>query len=488
MGIARTFSVNALYQLGITVSTKLASLILIVALSYLLPPEQFGIYTWVISIALIADIFADFGTGNSLIKFISSSLAIGKLQEAAGYFNYLFRLRAKFILLISAVLFFSSPFVVTYIFNNPSLLFPMQTAVLFLILRSFDIFLKDTFVALKEMKYVFYAYTLQSIARVLLVIGLILWVFPSFLGALLGFSIAVLISAIIFLIFLKTKFPKILKNKISIDNKRVFSFVKYAAFANFGYILFLNVDIQMIALLLPIENAAFYGIAMSWAAAFIGLLPLFLILPVLSELSSRGINFLKDAYNMFFKYAAVILVPASFILSYLSSPLIKFLYTGTYESIVPSILSVLAFIILFSGLVSIISILYIATEHPKIVTYIMFIGLIASIILNFILISMVGVVGAAIATVATYVLIFVLSAVMHQRTTGVKFPAIHFLKPLFAAGLVFLILSYFHTDSLIPAIAFAVLGFFAYLIIQFLIKGIDISEIKILIARIKSGN
>src|SRR3989344_5355534 len=93
MGIARRFAKNALLQIGVNITTKLVALVLAVYLTFILDPENFGMYSWIIAIALMLDMFANFGTGNAISKFAAPAAMENRQKTFAAYFRYLFKIR-----------------------------------------------------------------------------------------------------------------------------------------------------------------------------------------------------------------------------------------------------------------------------------------------------------------------------------------------------------------------------------------------------------
>ena len=439
MGIARTFAKNTLFQSGANIAVKLASLFLVVYLTVLLSPYDYGIYAWVISIALLLEVFADFGTVSSMIKFLSEAMAKKQNNIAAACFKYLFKLRLIALAIIALVLFFFSDFISAFAFNKPFLSIPLKFSALFLVCYSLPTYFQNLFVALKKNEYIFYSSILQSVLKVGLMVGLVLFM-NSFFGALIGYAAAMIATFLFFVFVVFKKYRFLFSMNAKIEKKRLFRFAKYAALSSFALIVFSSIDILMISALLPIENVGFYQIAMSWAVAAVALAPIFLVYPIFSELHAKPKQHLNDAFNYFFKYFLFFFVPMSFGLAFISNPLIVLLYSSAYEIAVPPILFVLSFLVFLSSIASLLVLLFNSIERPDISAKVFFAALVINVILTYFFIKSFGIIGAAYAIIISYIFVLASLLILLKPFAEIKPNLIHLIKPLFASAVMFFVL------------------------------------------------
>lgn len=488
MGIARTFAKNAFFQIGTNLAVKLTSLFLVVYLTVLLSPYDFGIYMWAVSMALMVDVFADFGTVASMIKFVNDAIAKASNSKAAAAFKYIFKIRLVALVIVTVVLLIFANPITTYVFGKPYLTIPLQFSAVLLLFYSFSNYLMNLFMAIKKNEYIFLVSIVQCALKIALMIGLVIML-NSFFGALIGYAAALAVTAGIFLFFILRKFKFFLTQKDSVEKPRILRYAKYAMFSSLALIFLVNLDILLISALLPIENVGFYSIAMSWVAAAASLFPMFIIFPILSELASmKSPSHLRDSFRIFFKYLVFVLAPVSFGLAFFSTPLINFFYAGEYEFISAQILFVLAFSIVFSGFANFMMNLFGAIERTDINARIFALAVAFNIILNLTLIPIFGVIGVAYTNVLTYVFVTLIFFALMKRVSKISLRLQDFFRPFIASAIIFIILITIvpSVSDILEAILYGIIALAAYLAVQFAIKGIDIQEVKHLVARVVS--
>jgi O-antigen/teichoic acid export membrane protein len=245
--------------------------------------------------------------------------------------------------------------------------------------------------------------------------------------------------------------------------------------------------VLIISALLPIENAGFYNIALSWIGMAQVIFPTFIVLPVLSSLVSRGTANLQDGFNYFFRYLLFLLVPVSFLLAFFAKYLLAALYTPQYAVPASAILSVLAFSVMFNGIVAFMALLFNSVEKVDTVAKIYALGAVLNIALNFSLIPVFGVLGAAYSNIIVYACLSAVFIMMAKPAGKINVRILDFARPFFASALVFACLISLPAPSgLLHAIIYVLLAAIAYVAIQFAIRGISVSEIKFLFRRIFS--
>ena len=484
MGIARRFAKNALLQIGVNITTKLVALVLAVYLTFILDPENFGMYSWIIAIALMLDMFANFGTGNAISKFAAPAAMENRQKTFAAYFKYLFKIRLIALAIIVILVMLFAEFIATFVFSKPFLAFPLRLSALFLIAYSISGYLQAAFVTMQRMEFVFGAMLAQAILKLALVISLALLT-KSFIGGIAGYIAAIAVAAFVLFFIIARKYGFLLKLNGAVDKKALFPYLGFAVSADFIFILLASMDVLMVSALLPIENVGFYSIAMSWSSAIAGMIPVYMLFPVFSELAAKPLAHLREAFRHFFKYALFLMVPVAFLLAYFSDFLVKFLYRGAYAAAASQVLFVLSFLIMFSALMVFLMLLYNAIGRPDVPTKIYGAVLVYDIIANYVLITTFGLIGAAYATLSSYILLCAAFLLLLKPIAKIQFSASAIIKPLLASGVVFFALLQFPKPAnLAIAIAYFAFAGIAYFIIQLAIKGISTSELKYLKSRI----
>jgi O-antigen/teichoic acid export membrane protein len=117
----------------------------------------------------------------------------------------------------------------------------------------------------------------------------------------------------------------------------------------------------------------------------------------------------------------VMALPATMGLVIIMAPLINVLFTRQYiESTLTAQILVLAFF--FGGLSSLMSTAITAMERPELIRNYIILAALLNIGLNVIMVQFLGLVGVAIATLATYALLAVMSFHIMRREIGLAFP------------------------------------------------------------------
>jgi O-antigen/teichoic acid export membrane protein len=171
-------------------------------------------------------------------------------------------------------------------------------------------------------------------------------------------------------------------------------------------------------------------------------------------------------------------------MAYLAEPLIRFFYSVEYLASV-EVLGILASLIALNGLTTLLISLFNAQERPKFYTRVFAVAIVLNVILNYSLISQMGLIGAAYATVLTYAAILAVLGLEVRRNVGAV-SLVHIAKPLAASLVMFGLLQHvFPSAEWLPvSLAFAAAGFAIYLVVQLAIRGITIAEVMHLKERI----
>lgn len=484
MGIARQFTKNSAYQLGTNLSNKLAALFLAVYLAAVLGPADYGLYAWIIGMAILFDVFASVGTGNAIGKFLPDAIAKGRERLASGYFRYLLKVRGLGLGLFAIAAFLLAEPVAVFVFGKVILANPLRAVAAFLVVFNAFGYLQALFVSLMRNEYVFVA----SIVSVVLRVGLIVVLVEatgSLYSAVLGYALSLIAGGLILLFLVLWKYNYYVQPGERVESARVNKYLKYSVLGGFSFVVLTNMDLLMVSAMLPIENVGFYRIALAWGSVVIGMLPIYLVFPVISALAARGVNFLRDGFSLFFKYLSALVIPGAFLMAYLAAPLIGFFYSAEYTASV-GVLELLASLLALNSITILLINLYNVIERPDVYTKIYIGAIVVNVILNYLLISWYGLIGAAYATVITYGIILALMARFVKKHAGFGLDISHVVKPTVSSvvmfGAMYLLIPI--PDNLLVGVIVAVGGGIVYFLVQLLLKGVTIAEIMHLKERI----
>ncbi len=452
--------------------TALASLIGYLTrmiLSRSLPKEEFGLFYSILAFVGMTTILYDLGLTNAVARFSSFYSArrqYGKVKETV-LITLIVRIFLSLVI-FSAVLIFSDKISLTLFHTQDSrpLIILMLATVIAVV---YSIFL--SYAQGMRMVYLFgmgeFLRNLMSLLFVLLLIS------HGLIGVCYAYLLANVVLSLFFMIssIAKTTYVFKAKAKINISYAlKLFSYSIPLFLAGFAGLVLSYTDTLMISYFKGLEQVAYYQIAMPTSRVlwnFVGsLLPV--IFPIATAMVSlRETKKLALTFELMTKIIMTFVIPASFLMFLYPNIIITLLFGPKYVSASP-ILKVLAFIAIFYSFNAAITSFLAAEGNTKKISKIIGMTAIFNFFANLIAIPPFGAVGAAAATLCSYIFGFYLFGKEARR---MKLPLnyLTFFKFL-VAGAVFasVVAILKHILTLNPYVEMAIvipLSFVAYLIL-----------------------
>lgn len=456
---------NIIYNSSSLLVANFTGLLVVIFLARALKPELFGIYSLSLSIISIFAIFADLGINNAATRYIADAVAKNDFSLAGGYLRFLLNFKLLLTIFIFAVLLFLANSL-SRVFEKP-IAEPLSILSLFLLFSSIGSLFLGVANAMNDFKLNFLNYTISGVAKLFFTLLLV------FLGfSLFGAIIAVVISAIfasIFAIFYVVKnYRNLFLEKKVVEKARVFKFIAFTAVLSFSWVVFANVDMVMIGYFLKAEHVAFYRAGFSIISAIIALISIpAVLLPVFVRLEGED---LSKAFLRAFKYSAALCIPSAFGTIAIAENLLFFAYGVDY---LPGINAMrILSLLLISPVFGIYGAVFSSKERPELNFYPLFLSMLLNVILNWLMIPLYGIEGAAIATVASNVIFWTLLAIICAKNFSIL-PKLEFIaKPLFCSTLMLFIAM--NVGSMLLKIPISVLIYSALL---FLVKGVTKEDV-----------
>jgi O-antigen/teichoic acid export membrane protein len=314
---------------------------------------------------------------------------------------------------------------------------------------------------------------LQNAFKFIFVIAFVI-VGMKVVGAMTGLIISYLLAVIISLIIIYKKHNFIISaSKVRLDRRVLMTFTVWVFLTSIIGTVYGLIDQLMISNMLTIENVGFYRIALTWVSAITTFVPIttFVLYPYFSGATNK-----KQLNLMFFdslRYCSIFIFPLAFLLSAYSRPFILFLYK---EPFLPAAfaLSILAFVSILSLLYGIAGSYFAGIKRPDITTKVLSGTIILNVILNYFLIQLYGIGGAALATLISAFINFVIFFSIAIFIQKMMFKLAIILKPLIAASI-----AYYAATFFLPDVTnyYGILSLTIYLITMLLIKGITKQDI-----------
>ncbi|MEM0202460.1 MAG: flippase [Archaeoglobaceae archaeon] len=463
--LARTVMKNVIYNSSSLLVANLIGLIVVIFLARALKPELFGIYSLSLSIIYIFSIFADLGINSAVTRYIADSVAKNDYSLAGGYFRFLFKFKLSLTLVISAIVAVSASFL-SHIFDKP-IMEPLLLLSIFLFFSSMNSLFLSVANAMNDFKLNFLSNTISGTTKLFLTLLLVL-IGLSILGALLAIVLSAVLTLVFAIYYVLRRYQSLFVAKKSVEKARVLRFIAFTAILSATWVVFANVDIVMIGYFLRAEDVAFYRAGFSIVSAIAGLISIpAVLLPVFVKLEGED---LSRAFSRAFKYSSALCIPSAFGAIAIAKNLLLLAYGVDYIQGLNAmrILSLL----LISPVFGIYGAVFSSKEKPELNFYPLTFSMGLNVVLNWILIPLYGIEGAAVATVSSNIVFWVLLAVICAREFAI-FPKIEFIaKPLFCAVVMSFVAMNF--DSMLLSIPISIL---VYSALMFLVRGVTKEDV-----------
>lgn len=411
-----------------------------IIIAKILGTHVFGLYSLGWAVTGIGSIIAGVGLNNVPSKFIPAYLHEGNNSKVHHFILFLFKVQLLSVLLVAAVLILSSHLISNKLYREPGL-------AIFIILLSglipFQKFIELIGSIFRGFKKLNYSVYLQNFFEPLYRFIFILAVF--FLGTYLNGVFFVLYSGVtltllISLLTLKRKIiSPLLQNRetpFALSKREVLLYTFPLLGVSIVSYLTGKTDILMIGYFLSPDKVGIYNIAFKLSIVVsLSLLSINAILaPVISELHvKKETKKLEASYKAFTRIAlyASVFVFSSFII--LAKPLLLFINKDFVLGFIP-------LVILSAGQIINVALgpggnVLAMTNYPRLNLYNSASALVCNIVLNLFLIPRLGIIGAAIATSSSVVLLNLLRVLEVYFILKIHPFSFSYFKPLLAGGI-----------------------------------------------------
>jgi len=444
--------------------------------------EDYGFFFALVAFFSIVNIFRDLGISEAAVFFIPRIK--DNKSKLKSYISKTLKIGILLSSICTLIIILMSKFLTENYFHHGSALIIILFAIAYFI-NSIELSFQTFFNALQHQT----IYAMQNLVRNLfLLVGAFITFFyiSNILGLIISNIFVYFIILIIALfVFFNKIFPGYFRLKTQkIDLKNIFSFGISATIAYVGFLFMTSTDTLMLTYFTTLDKVGLYNAAVPIISLML-LIPaaaVIVLLPLVSELwVKKKTSQIIFAWEKATKYVFVVVIPIVGILWIYPELVINILFGERFVS-ASSALSVLAIGGLFYSVALINTSFLMSIDGPKknIITYCS--AAVINIILNLILITKYGILGAAIATAISYMAMFVISNIYLTRIIKEKFEISKYVLTIFAAlGFMFVVNYLKKLIVLSPIVETGVIVFVSgliYLGLIFLFKVITISEIK----------
>lgn len=468
MNTVQKIAQNSIFIFIGQIARVFLGMVLVVYMTRYLGAIKYGRYAFAVSFTSLFLIFANPGLNVLGIREIAR-----KPQEANKYLT-----NASFIKLVLSFIMIIMAFVVINLMHYPKETITVVYIVAFIVFFvSFGTFLRSVFRAFEKMKYE----TFTMIIERILVTGV------GLLGLFLGYGLikilcmmllAQLVGFLLTYLILIRKFarPRLAMLDFSFIKKLIKLALPFAAAFIFSTI-YAQTDTVMLSVMKGDAVVAWYNAAhkLVWGIRLIPTAIVGSIYPVISKYFISSKDNLKIAYEKSFKFLAILAIPMGIGTTLIADRIIYFLYGKEFASSIGALQ-----VLIWSGslifLTSIIGYVLVSINRQIVDTRVVCIAAFTNVILNLLLIPRFSYIGAGIASVISFIIIFIYEFNYLQKHFYRIYVFKITLKPLFAAlimGVIIYVLKIIFTNLFI--LIFSGMG--SYIILLYTFKVFNHQEL-----------
>ena len=478
---------------GLVLSTVISSIGTIL-ISIFLGADNMGLYAIAIAAPNLIATFRDWGINTAMVKYSAQYNHQNDPDKIRSIF--VSGLAFQLILGLSLTIFsIAISGFLAQVFQRPEIAQLIQITSLFILTGALVNTATAAFTGIERMHLNSVMLIVQSIVKTGLIIGLVLLGLGT-VGAVIGFSVAVLVAGITGILLVYTMYrslPKPTDGKLAII-KTIKTMLKYGLPISIGAILtgFLTQFYSYIMAIFVTDNSLIGNYSV--ATNFVVLITFFatpvttMLLPAFSKLDfqkSTDQQVLKNVFQYSVKYAALIVIPVSVMIMALAQPAISTIYKDSYAQ-APLYLALLSITYLFSALGNLsIGNLINSQGDTKYNLKLSIVTVAIGFPLSFILVSLFGIIGLIVASIIVGVPSLLWSIVFIKKRYDVSIDWISSAKIIIsssiAGGLTYLVVSLLPFSSpiqLIIGVAVFVIVFLFAAIITRTINRNDLANVR----------
>jgi O-antigen/teichoic acid export membrane protein len=468
MGIAQNIAKNTSLILVSSLVQKALSLVLVILIVRLLGVSGFGFYSFIIAFGTFTGILTKLGLDDLNVRDVSGNHRLAAENIGTSIVLKLILTIVTFILSVIVLL---------------ALSYPIDTVILVL-LASFAIFLESiagsfrlVFVSYQRMEF---EVIIGIISKLVLFIASVLVLFMG--AGVFGLILATIISsalALLLSVYFCVRYfvSPILKKRAGLVKSMFFRTIPFSFIWIFG-IIFAKIDILMLSFFHGDIATGLYSVPVRLIESLAIIITSFstAIFPVMANLFSKKNQEFSRILEYSVKIVLVIMVPITIGITLLAERIIVSIFGLEFASAAIA-LQFLAWYALFNY-VSVIFVNHLNSMHKeKIVVLLTAFTVGLNVVLNFLFIPTHGFLAAAITTLISQALFFVIAyRIIMRNVSNTRFIRMS-IKPFIAAGVMAVVLLFFFYLNLIVLI---VISAGVYLAVFLLIRGLDREEIEIL--------
>ena len=472
---------------GIVLSTVISS-VGTIFIARLLGSDNYGLYAIAIGAPTLISTFRDWGINTAMIKYSAEYNSENNVSKIRSVF--VSALAFEIIVGVSLSVFSLglSQFLADF-YGRPAIVQLIQIASLFILTGALVNTASAAFTGLEKMHLNSIMLVVQSLVKTAVILALVILGFGT-LGAVIGFSVGVLVAGItgVLLIFVMYQaLPKPPEGKLEFT-KTTKIMLKYGLPLSIGAILsgFLTQFYSTIMYLFVKDNSLIgnYSVSLN----FVVLITFFatpvttMLFPAFSKLDAKKEReLLQNVFQYSVKYATLVVVPVTALIMALAQPAINTIFEGKYQE-APFYLALSAITYLLTALGSLsIGNLINSQGYTKYNLKLTLLTVAIGFPLSFVLISQFGIIGLITTSIIVSLPSLFLGLRFIKKNFGVSVDWASSAKIMFSSGtaaiITYVTISQLHFSSLIQLIAGVIIFVIAVLLIAVITRTINKADL-----------
>jgi stage V sporulation protein B len=475
---------------GLVISTVISS-VATIFVARLLGSDLYGLYGIVLITPTLIGVFRDWGITSAMVRYTAQYRSEERLTEVRSIIISGIIFEIILGMALSAVCFGLSGYLATNMFHRPEITSLIQVASITILAGGLINAASAAFTGIEKMELKSFMLILQSITKTVIMITLVI-LGLGYSGAVLGYSVAMLIAGLIGLALVWTQYrhlPNLCNFRLEI-RAYIKTMLSYGVPLSISAIIS-GFQLQFYSFLLPIfyvtDNVAIgnFGIASTFVVliAFFATPIATMLFPAFSKLDpKKDKQTLLSVFQFSVKYASLLVVPVAMLVMCLAEPAVSTLFGETY-SMAPLFLAFLAITYVFPVFGSLSVNNFISSQGKT--TLILYLTLLSAAIgvpLGYILIMQLGVLGLIIASTVAGIPSTIVSLYWIRKhydlTVDWRSSTKIFLSSSLTAVLTYVLISNIDMSSLVRLIVGLLFFVFVFVSVTLITRTINQSDIE----------
>jgi O-antigen/teichoic acid export membrane protein len=378
--------------------------------TYLLTPDEFGMYLTVMALVSFILAFIAMGMPATISIWISKAIANNKVDNVHKIISSSFQITSISVIVFSSLVYMFSTSITTYVLKDPKMLGLLKVSILYLMIAPFKSIFNGVFSGYQLRKYESFSVFIQNIATILIIFITYSFFreYSPLISTIIGLFLSLLFSYYVFTNKLLIDNSKIISSQFHLKLlKTMFLFMIPIGVAEFVEIMMTTIDIMSIKIICnSYDQVSVYSIG-KLVATIVSIIPLSFSSAFLPYLSSQRAMGNKINSNDYFEITLFLGIPILSMICFFSKDLLLLLFPSLYSSASNATI-VLGFGSFFYVIYIICWTLIVTKEGGNMLIYALIPSVIINIMFNLFLIPILGILGAAIGTASSYLFLTIL--------------------------------------------------------------------------------